>query len=209
MSRFFSRFSGQHNVQELLNAQASHLVLAANALAEMVRANSPSRKDLNASLHSIENDADTALHNVLQEVGSRFVLPYDCGDLIHLSNAIDNCVDAIDEAGDNLVLYRIGKLPPKIHQMADIIVQCAEYAVIAVGKLRKIDSSIRTTWLEINNLENRADSLHRDLTIELFNSDFTPKELLAGKITLDSFEIAVDTFEELAAAVELLSLKES
>ncbi len=162
-----------------------------------------------AEMHEIENDADTASHQVLKEVGSRFVLPYDRGDLIHLTSEIDDCVDAIDEAGDNLVLYRIGEVSPKVHEITDIIVQCAEHAVVAVAKLKKIEPSIRTEWLNINNLENRADALYRELIVDLFASDRTPKELIASKITLDSFEAAVDSFEELAAAVELLTLKES
>ena len=81
MSGFLGRFSGQHEVQELLNAQATHLVRAAKVLAEMVSADSHSRTELNEKLHEIENDADTASHQVLKEVGSRFVLPYDRGDL--------------------------------------------------------------------------------------------------------------------------------
>ena len=209
MSSFFGRFSGQHEVQALLNKQASHLVRAAKTLAKMVSADSKSRADLNVTLHQIENEADVASHQVLKEVGSRFVLPYDRGDLIHLSSEIDDCVDAIDEAGDNLVLYRIGEVSSKVHEITDIIVQCAEHAVVAVAKLKKIEPSIRTEWLNINNLENRADALYRELIVDLFASDRTPKELLASKITLDSFEAAVDSFEELAAAVELLTLKES
>lgn len=209
MSGFLGRFSGQHEVQELLNAQATHLVRAAKVLAEMVSADSHSRTELNEKLHEIENDADTASHQVLKEVGSRFVLPYDRGDLIRLTGAIDDCVDAMDEAGDNLVLYRIGEVSPKLHEITDIIVQCAEQAVVAVGKLKKINPSIRNVWLEINNLENRADVLYRELVTHVFDSDRTPKELIASKITLDSFEDAVDSFEELAATVELLTLKES
>lgn len=139
MSSFFGRFSGQHEVQALLNKQASHLVRAAETLAKMVSADSKSRADLNVVLHEIENEADVASHQVLKEVGSRFVLPYDRGDLIHLTTEIDDCVDAIDEAGDNLVLYRIGEVSPKVHEITDIIVQCAEHAVVAVAKLKKLN----------------------------------------------------------------------
>ncbi|WP_394262488.1 DUF47 domain-containing protein [Trueperella sp.] len=209
MVSLLGRFSGTHEVQELLNEQASHLVRSAKALAEMVSADSKTREELNIKLHEIENEADTASHKVLHEVGTRFVLPYDRGDLIHLTGKIDDCVDSIDEAGDNLVLYRIGEVPEKIHEMTDIIVQCAEHSVVAIKKLKKIEPSIRTEWLEINNLENRADGLYRELIQDLFEGDSTPKELLSRKIALDRFEKAVDRFEELAAAIELLTLKES
>lgn len=209
MSTFLGRVAGQREVQDLLNAQADHLVRAAKILAEMVSADSATRPALNVQLHEVENDADTASHEVVKEVGSRFVLAYDRGDLIALSGAIDDCVDAIDEAGDNLVLYRIGSAPRKLYTIADIILECAEHAVAAVGHLRKLKPSIRAHWLEIHNLENRADALYRELIIDLFESDPSPKELIAAKIAFDSFEAAVDSFEQLANAIELLTIKES
>lgn len=91
--------------------------------------------------------------------------------------------------------------------MTDIIIQCAEHATTAVGKLKKIEPSIRTEWLEINNLENRADQIYRELVTDLFGSDRSGKEILAHKITLDSFRAAVDSFETLASGIELLTLE--
>ncbi|MCI7304972.1 MAG: DUF47 family protein [Trueperella sp.] len=209
MAGFMSRFATQHKVQDLLNEQATFLVQSARVLADMVAAGTTSRIELNRSLHQIENDADACNHRVLQEIGSRFILPYDRGDLIELTGQIDTCVDIIDEAGNNLVLYKIGEVHDQLYEMADIIIQCAEHAVNAVGKLKKIEPSIRTEWLEINNLENRADRIYRELIIDLFESERSGKEILAHKITLDSYEAAVDSFETLASRIELLTLKES
>ncbi|WP_164712423.1 DUF47 domain-containing protein [Trueperella bialowiezensis] len=193
----------------LLNEQAEHLVRAAKVLAKMVAADSKTRTDMNTQLHEIENSADEASHRVMQEVGSRFALPFDRADLLSLSCRIDDCVDAIDEAGDNLVLYRIGPVPAGVYEIADILIECAEHAVHAIKKLKKSDPALRTEWLQIHNLENRADGIYRELIIELFSSDPTPKALLTSKIALDSFEAAVDAFEQLAVAIELLTLKES
>ncbi|MFP7696334.1 DUF47 domain-containing protein [Trueperella sp. LYQ143] len=209
MGNLFGRFKGQHEVQKLLNEQANHLVRAAAALSELTSADPAARPKLNIQLHEIENDADSASHQVLQEIGTSFVLPFDRGDLINLTGQIDNCVDMIDEAGNNVVLYKIEDLPEKIFEMTDIIRSCAERAVNAVGKLQRIDQSIRSEWLEINNLENRADTLYLDMVVELFNSDADAKEIIVRKILLDSFEAAVDSFEELASWIELLTLKES
>lgn len=40
-----------------------------------------------------------------------FVLPFDREDLFEVASGIDDCVDYMDEAGDNIVLYKPGKLP--------------------------------------------------------------------------------------------------
>lgn len=209
MSKLFGSLRGKHPVQDLLNEQVSHTVRAAAALADMVRADSAERAAINKRLHAVENEADSAAHNVLREVGTNFILPFDRGDLIQLTNDIDNCVDMIDEAGNNLVLYKVTQIPEKVYEMSDIISQCAERAVTATGKLQKIEPSIRNEWLEINNLENRADSLYQDLLAALFASDVSAKQLFISKIVLDSFEAAVDSFESLASTIELLTLKES
>ena len=205
----FGKITGP-SVTDLIATQAEHLLLAAEALSALVNAEPSAREDLNVKLHSIENNADEATHTVLRKINSSFVLPYDREDLFDLTSIIDDCVDLIDEAGDNMVLYQVDELPAKAAKLVDIIERCASLTAAAMGHLEKVTSQMRTYWVEINQLENHGDTIYRSIMSDLFNDgEHTPMQAMKMKFVVDCFEEAIDMFESLAAVVESISIKES
>ncbi|MCI7552078.1 MAG: DUF47 family protein [Actinomycetaceae bacterium] len=206
----FNRFSQGESVLDLIAIQASHLERAAEALNNLAHASREDRVNLNAHLHSVENDADEASHKVLKKINQSFVLPFDREDLFNLTSLIDDCIDMIDEAGDNMVLYRVDELPVDAFKLIEIIGNCARITTQALGKLEKIDENMRTYWVEINQLENHGDTVYRTLMSELFaDDDSHPMLVMRMKFVLDRLEAAIDCFENLAAVVETISIKES
>ncbi|WP_124055354.1 DUF47 domain-containing protein [Arcanobacterium ihumii] len=203
------KFSGGPTVTQLIADQSEHLVRAANVLAQVASAEPEARAELNKTLHDIENDADEACHRVLQKVNSSFVLPYDREDLFSLTSLIDDCVDLIDESGDNMVLYKVASLPTEAHKLVDIINDCARITFDALSKVDSIDEHMRAYWVEINQLENHGDTVYRGLISEIFSSSENPMEVLKMKFVLDKLESAIDRFETLAAVVETIAIKES
>ena len=63
--------------------------------------------------------------------------------------------------------------------------------------------------MEINQLENKGDSLYRSTLASLFENATDAIELLRVKLVVDTLEDTVDAFETLAAVVERIALKES
>ena len=160
-------------------------------------------------LHSIEHEADEATHAVLKKINSSFVLPYDREDLFDLTGIIDDCVDMIDEAGDNMVLYGVDFLPEKALKQVEIIGECAIATEQAMKHLDKITDKTRVFWVELNQLENHGDSIYRSLISDLFNDpEADPMTVLKMKFVVDCFEAAIDRFENLAAVVETIAIKE-
>ncbi|MCI5826506.1 MAG: DUF47 family protein [Arcanobacterium sp.] len=201
---------GGPSVTDLIATQAENLTRAAQALTNLVNATPKKREDLNAKLHAIENEADEATHIVLKKINSSFVLPYDREDLFDLTSIIDDCVDMIDEAGDNMVLYGVDELPEKAMKLVDIISECAEATESAMHHLDKITDKMRAFWVGINQLENHGDTVYRSIISDLFNNpDAQPMEVLKMKFVVDCFEQAIDRFENLAAVVETIAIKEN
>lgn len=204
-----SKFSKSNGLFDLLTEQSSFLVLAAERLTAVVNAEAGARRELNHALHDAEQGADEACHEVLKVVNQSFVLPFDREDLYSLTSAIDDVVDLIDEAGDNVVLYKPTTLPQGVHTQIEYLTACASLTHELIGGLSSINESIRSFWIEINDLENKGDKLYRSMIADLFDGTTDALEVLRVKSVMDALENALDAFESLAGTVEAIALKES
>lgn len=139
-----------------------------------------------------------------------FVLPYDREDVYALVSTVDDIVDLIDEAGDNMVLYRIGHLPEKALELIEIINKCAVITNEAMKEIALMGDHTKKFWMEINQLENQGDIVYRKLMREIFaDDDANAMEVLKIKFVVDALEAAIDSFETLAVSIEGIAIKES
>ncbi|MFC5281514.1 DUF47 domain-containing protein [Arcanobacterium canis] len=204
------RLSHKDSVLDLVGAQSKHLGRATKVLTELAHANRADRESLYTRLHAVENDADAASHKVIQTINRSFVLPFDREDLFNLTSLIDDCVDMIDEAGGNMVLYKVEELPPDALKLIDILQKCADVTMTLLSKLEKIDEHMRAYWVEINQLENHGDTVYRKLISDLFaDDDANMMAVMRMKFVVERLEGAIDRFENLAAVVETIAIKES
>lgn len=192
----------------LLADCAAQLVEAARVLAEVAAADRPSRVALVAELHGVEHAADEAVHALIQKVNSSFVTPLDRHDLLLLATGIDDCVDLMDEAGDMILLYKVGTVPDATVRIIAILERCAQLTVEVVPRLRSMQR-LRDYCLEINRLENEADRIYRQAIADLFDMDTDGRTLVKLKDIILTLEAAVDAFERLANSVETIAVKES
>ena len=193
----------------LLANQSQHLISAADILGRVIKAEPSERAAINIEMHEVEHLADEACHQVYRKVNQSFMLPFDREDVHALSSHLDTCVDFMDEASDNLVLYKPQSLPEDIHSFVAILRKCAELTHEEMGRFHHIDEATHTYTVEINGLENQADTLYRTMTAHLFENATDAVEVLKVKLILDSLESAVDSFETLANVIESIAIKES
>lgn len=203
------RFSKSDGLFQLLSTQSTFLVDTANILAELVNAEPTSRHDINHRLHDAEHGADQASHEVLKVVNQSFVLPFDREDLYALTGSIDDVVDLIDEAGDNIVLYKPSSLPEGTKTQVELLQKCAQRTCDAINDLSNISENFREYWIEINELENQGDKLYRSMIADLFDGETDALEVMKIKAVLDALEGAMDAFEELSGTIESIVIKES
>ncbi|WP_353066077.1 DUF47 domain-containing protein [Arcanobacterium hippocoleae] len=205
-----AKFGGGKAVFQLISEQAEHLVSAADILSQVAHAEPTKRAELNLKLHDVENLADEANHKVQRMINNSFVLPYDRVDLYALVSLVDDCIDLIDEAGDDIVLYGVQELPEEALKLVQIINDCAHTTTDALSNLKKLDEKTRAYWVGINQLENHGDTIYRSLISKLFNAENAqPMEVLKMKFVVDTLESAIDSFENLAGLVESIAIKES
>jgi predicted phosphate transport protein (TIGR00153 family) len=193
---------------DLLAEIAKQTVTGATLLAELLGASRSDRQEIVKRLSEAEHDADDATHAIMRRLNRTFVTPFDRDDIYALASALDDCMDAMDEAGHLIVLYRIDELPLAVSEQVQVLQRCAELTADAMPRLRKLDQ-LPEYCVEINRLENQGDTLHRALLGDLFDRATDAIALIKLKEVVDVLEEATDAFERVANLVETIALKES
>lgn len=93
----------------------------------------------------------------------------------------------------------------RIVQVLNRAARCTAEAMPRLRSLKDLDDY----WIEINELENEADQLHRRLVARLFSRAYDALDVLKLKEVADHLEAAADGFEHVADAVQTIAVKES
>lgn len=193
---------------DILTEASQHLVTGADLLNELACSGYEGKTKIGEQLHHVENEADKCTHKMVKKINSTFVTPLDRDDLYLLSSTMDDCMDYMDEAGDLIVLYKVGQLPKRGREMVKILQQCAKLTSEAMPRLESMDS-LSDYWVEINRLENEADRAYRRAIADLFDNEDDAKMIIKMKDIIISLEKGVDAFEKLANTLETIVVKES
>jgi uncharacterized protein len=197
----------------LFTRAAENIVSAVAELSALVTADPLARPDHAARVKAAELDGDDLTHEIMVKLNSTFVTPFDREDIYRLASSLDDVVDALEEAADRIVLYRLGELPVGMGRQVEVLGRAAESTAAAMPRLADV-SNLRDYWVEVNSLENEGDQIHREMLANLLPSgaEVTAAEVLHTlqvKEVIETLEEAIDTFETVANVVESIAVKES
>jgi len=197
----------------LFTRAAENIVRAADDLAALVAAEPADRPELAKRVKDAENAGDELTHEILVKLNSTFVTPFDREDIYRLTSSLDDVVDAMEEATDRIVLYRLGVLPAGVTSQVEVLRLAAAATAEAMPHLATM-SQLREYWVHVNSLEDEGDTVYRALIAELLSppDDVLPAGLLTilkTKEVVEVLEEAADAFETVANTVESIVVKES
>lgn len=193
---------------DLLTEAATNLLDGAKVLVEWAAAELPDRVDLAKSMRQIEHAGDDATHNIMYQLNSTFVTPFDREDIHRLASRLDDVLDYMETAVDLAALYRIERLPAEVTDQARILLSAAELTAAAMPRLRNM-RDLPAYWIEINELENEADKIYRGMLARLFDGHLEALSVIKVKEIIDPLEAAADAFEHVADTVQSIAVKES
>jgi hypothetical protein len=193
---------------ELFTAAGDNLLDGAHALDALVTGTKAERDGRAKELRDLEHRGDDRTHDILREVNSTFVTPFDREDIYRLTSRLDDVMDFFEAAGDLIVLYDIDVLPLEMHHLTEILVRGAELTALAMPRLKSL-TNLSDYWIEINRLENDADKLYRRFLARLFSGEYDALTVLKLKEVAEQLEGAADALENVANTVETIAVKES
>ncbi|MDD3244212.1 MAG: DUF47 family protein [Eubacteriales bacterium] len=160
-------------------------------------------------LHHIENDADMTKHEMTRHLAKEFITPIEREDVVALSQALDDVVDAIDDVMQRLFMFDVRAIRPEAVEFARLIVSCCGALEGAVGELKnfKKAKSIPSDLVGVNSLESEGDALHARSMRRLFTEPIEARETLIWMELFDALELCLDQCEDAADIIEEVILK--
>lgn len=158
-------------------------------------------------LKDIEHRGDDMTHNILTKLNQTFITPFDREDIYRLASSLDDVLDFVYAAGVRLIMYKITATPPPATLLADIIIKQSDQLTDALARLGKNHDNVLENCVEINRLENEADSIARAAIAVLFEKEKDPISLIKLKELYEVLETATDKAEDAANVIEGVVLK--
>jgi uncharacterized protein len=141
-------------------------------------------------------------------VNSTFVTPFDREDIYRLASDLDDVMDYMEEAVDNVHLFSLEELPAEVAEQIEVLQRMSTLTAETMPRLRTM-KDLAEYWIEINRLENTGDAVHRRIIAKMFSGEFDALTVMKVKTVVDLLEDAVDAFERVANTVEQIAVKES
>jgi predicted phosphate transport protein (TIGR00153 family) len=197
----------------LFTRAAENIATTADCLAKLVGTDAPHRAELARAIKNCEHVGDELTHEILVMINKTFVTPFDREDIYRLAGALDDVLDAMEEAADRIVLYRLDTLPPGVAEQVEVLRRAAGCTATAMPKLEHL-GELEQYWIDVNSLEEEADTLYRDLLGDLLAAPDPAQPLdvltvLKTKEVVEILEEAADAFETVANTVQSIAVKES
>ena len=155
-------------------------------------------------IKEIEHEADVITHQCMEALHTTFITPIERSDVHQLISRMDDVVDFVEAAADRLVLYELAPMTDEVKDMADTLVRAVLEVEQAVRALRDMSNAerIRQLCVDVNRLENEADTLLRNALAKLFRTEQNAITVIKWKEIYELIEEATDRCEDIANTIE-------
>jgi hypothetical protein len=162
-----------------------------------------------AQLTETEHEADFITHEIIDLARRSFTTPFDTEDIAALAGRMDDAVDAIQEAADELILWKIERPTSQAVDICRIIAKGAAEIDAAVPALRqrRAFARIREHIVEVNRYENDADRVARQALRDLLAHRDDWFEVTRWKEIYEHLEAVTDRMEDIADVLEGITVK--
>jgi predicted phosphate transport protein (TIGR00153 family) len=163
-------------------------------------------------IKDLEEFGDQIIHDITHSLHRTFVTPIDREDIMALAGRLDDVIDAIDEAAQYTLEYRIEEPTEYARHLSTIIVSCADELERALALLSTRGSKLKEILpmsVEINRLENEADQVLSRAMGDLFSNGSEVTHILKWRDIYNDMEEATDRAEDAANVLEGIVIKHS
>jgi predicted phosphate transport protein (TIGR00153 family) len=160
----------------------------------------------------LEEEADGITREVLIDIRSTFITPFDRSDIKDLITSLDDAIDEMQKTAKAVVLFELTSFEPDMREMADAIVQCAHLVARAMPLLANIGKhagQLNEICLQVTQIEERGDAIHdRGLKILYERSKVgDPMEFVRGKEIYDHLEEVIDSFDNVCDQIQAVVIE--
>jgi predicted phosphate transport protein (TIGR00153 family) len=203
--RMFSLFPKQEDFFVLFKKQGGLVREGCDLLVEMLE-HYENIEAKAARLKDVEHQGDLVTHEIFEKLNGTFITPLEREDIHNLASTLDDVLDEVESIGARFVLYCVTKPTAEAIQIARLVAKCGAQIEQAVTHLKDF-KNIMTFSIEINRLENEADTISRNVTAKLFSQNHDAIDVVRWKELYGRLEAATDRSEDVANIIESIVLK--
>lgn len=201
----FGKFLPQQNrFFEYFEQHASLTHQAAQIFHQLVLSNEFTITDENV-IKTLEHQADQVGADCIDLLHKSFITPFQHNDIFCLITKMDDVIDAIDEAFDDCIIYKITTFPSYAKEMARLLEMATEKLEWMVKKLRDRKGQVkemRENCREIHQLEHEMDQVLRKALSQLFDEEQDLRQFIKWKEIYESLEKAMDFCDDVSNLIE-------
>jgi predicted phosphate transport protein (TIGR00153 family) len=155
-------------------------------------------------IKEIEHECDTITHHCVEALHKTFITPIERDDIYRLITKMDDIMDYVEAAAERVALYKLTTMTADVKDMADVLLRATQEIEQAVKLLRSMNNAaaISKKCVDINRLENEADSILRSAVARLFDEEQDTRMLIKWKEIYENLENATDRCEDVANIIE-------
>ena len=139
---------------------ADYACQAAKLLSEVMHDFNPGQlRERMDSMHAIEKSADEVRHDMMDELVTAFITPFDREDIDELGHVLDDVTDSIEGVLNRMYYDNVTDMRDDAVQMSDMVVRATESICELVNELPRFRHSktLRELVFAINTIETDAD----------------------------------------------------
>ena len=193
----------------LLHQSTQNLQQAARQLQDLME-NFENVQQKVQEIKELEDFGDQIVHDLTHSLHTTFVTPIDREDILALAERLDDVIDAMDEAAQYTLEYRIDEPTEYARHLCRIIVECTDILERAVGLLSTRGSKLKDILPmteEVNRLEHEADQVASRAMGDLFSNEHDVIHILKWRDIYQDLEQATDRAEDASDVLEGIVLK--
>jgi len=189
----------------LFSSSASNLAKTAEAFQAML-ADFDRREEHHQTVRQLERTGDDFTKEILRQLDTSFVTPFDREDIHNLAEHLDHVVDDVYHTSEVLTIVPVANLLPEFLQQVDVLVRIAGRLVELIDRLPQM-KGLRPLLDEIDELESEGDRVYRSALRRLFSGELEALEVLKWKDLIESAELAIDGVEDVSDIVATILFK--
>jgi uncharacterized protein Yka (UPF0111/DUF47 family) len=157
-------------------------------------------------IKAVEHEADNLTHDIINRIDKTFVTPIDREDIHLLASQLDEVVDLVDGTARRAAMFRITQVKEPAKKLCDVLVLATKAISVAVKDMRNSKIVVQESRV-IKEREEEGDALYHEAVGLLFKGTPDPLDVIKWKELYDTLERALDQCEDVANALESISLK--
>ena len=189
---------------------ADNLVVSSELLIKLMGENDLAQREVYIKLiKEAEHKGDVITHNLLVELNSTFITPFDREDIHQLISTIDDVVDYIHTAAIRAHFYKLPAFPEEFSKIAEYIHAANQEIQMVLRSVKNASDFLRFTGscAKISTYESEVDYLYQEYLSNLFELETNAINLIKKRDILASLEKAIDKCDDVANVFSSIIVK--